>query len=108
MPVSTALAPVLSGAAPSAPVCWLSVWVPPAEVPICSVVWPAVPTQVFFSSIEPRWRVLVKVQRTSSPLATATPSSASGVTLASPPSLMPLSAVPPPAPLSLKQASEES
>ena len=106
MPVSTALAPVL-GAAPSAPVCWLSVW-GRRPVPICSVVWPAVPTQVFFSSIEPRWRVLVKVQRTSSPLATATPLSASGVTLASPPSLMPLSAVPPPAPLSLKQASEES
>ena len=72
-----------------------------------SVVWPPVPTQVFFSSIEPRWRLLVKVQRTSSPLATATLVGV-GVTLASPPSWMPLLAMPPPAPLSLKQASEES
>jgi hypothetical protein len=59
-------------------------------------------------SIEPCWRVLVKVQTIVSPLPTATPLLASGVTLGSPACLIPSPGVPPPAPLSLKQASELS
>ncbi len=64
-----------------------------------------VPTQAFFNSIVPCWRVLVKVQMMWSPELTGTLLLAPGLTVGSLPSLIPLLAVPPPAPLSLKQAS---
>ena len=52
-----------------------SISLPPAAVPILTVTLPAVPTQCFFSSIEPWLRVLVKVQTITEPAVTATESS---------------------------------
>ena len=63
--MSTEVAPVVSGAATVSPVVWLSTSVPPNVVPMFSVVVPPVPIQIFFSSIDPSSRVLVKVQVTS-------------------------------------------
>jgi hypothetical protein len=75
---------------------------PPTVVPICSVVWPGVPLQTFFSSIAPRLRVFVIEHTTSSPVPTWTTLSVPTETDDSSPSLTPLFALEP-APLSLKQ-----
>jgi len=52
---------------------------PPLVVPILSVVCPGVPDQIFFTSIEPCFRVFVKVQTTTSPVDTEIELPAPGV-----------------------------
>src|SRR5215218_9845406 len=82
VPVLTACAPVVSGAAPAAPVCWVFTSEPPAAVPMLSVVCPAgVPDHTFFNSIVPWLRVLVNVHTTAWPVVTETELFAPGATV---------------------------